>query len=263
MTLAWTEQGNALGVRLRCTGAGAPVVVLPGLEGSGESCLHLVLPVVLPEGRSPRGQLWLVDYGQERAPSLGRLVEAVRSLLTAALGNRGPVRLWTQSFGGPLLARVLEEPPVEVMRTVLVSPFTRLAPGRVRLARASVAASPAPLLCALTKPTARLVFGPVGDAANAPFFAALAAASRRDLRRRLSFLHEADFTVPFTRLPGPVRVWLGAQDRLVDLSREMAFFQALARGSGGVRVLAGSGHVVLPTPAVAQARAEMAQWLDA
>jgi hypothetical protein len=42
----WDVVGQAGGVTLRSWGAGTPLFVFPGMEGSGESCLDLVASVV-------------------------------------------------------------------------------------------------------------------------------------------------------------------------------------------------------------------------
>src|SRR3954451_25395419 len=65
----WQETAFDRGVRLLHTGDGRPVVIFPGLDGGGESCLHLVLPVLLPADGPPRGTVWFIDTREvNRAP---------------------------------------------------------------------------------------------------------------------------------------------------------------------------------------------------
>ncbi|WP_163566656.1 hypothetical protein [Fodinicola feengrottensis] len=132
MTGRWTVLARRHGVSLRVCGQGPPVVVIPGMEGSGESCLDVVLPVVrtgirVPveapgglggafagtPGRSPDaetgasgGRVILVDYSAERHRLLGQLVGTIAGLLRQVLPPDEPVVWWGQSFGNLLIALV-------------------------------------------------------------------------------------------------------------------------------------------------------------
>jgi fermentation-respiration switch protein FrsA (DUF1100 family) len=259
---AWTVLAESGGVRLRAAGAGRPVVVFPGMEGSGESCLHLVEPVVLPAGAEPGGRVLLVDYAGERHRLLGELVDTVGTLLRAALPAGEPVTLWGQSFGNLLLALTVPALAPSQRRLVLVSPFTGLPASRVRAARASLAVAWPPLYRASSAPISRAVFGPAPAGTGEPFFRVLASAPPGVVRRRVGWLAGADHAAAFLALSDPMGVWLGERDRLVDLPRQLAFFTALARPPRHrLTVLGGSGHVVLPPPAVDQARDTITDWL--
>jgi pimeloyl-ACP methyl ester carboxylesterase len=261
--IQWTELGKLRRVRLLATGEGAPVIVLSGLEGSGESCLHLVLPVVLPAGAPARGRVILVDYAAEHHRTLSELVATVSELLNRALPTGTAVTLWGQSFGNLLAALVAQQGGMVVRRAVLVSPFTGLPQVRVAVAGAALAVAWRPLYRATAEPVSRFVFGPAPPGTGRPFFEAVARAAPADVRRREGWLSGADLANAFLALAAPTGVWLGERDRLIDLPRQLAFFTAVTRHAGDrLTVIPGSGHVVLPPAAVTYARATLAEWLD-
>jgi len=115
----WADLARRRGVRLRARGAGPPVVVFPGLEGSGESCLHLVLPVAAAAGGAPHGRVILVDYAAERHRVLGELVSTVSELLGEVLSTGQAVTIWGQSFGNLLGALVAQRGGLPVRRAIL------------------------------------------------------------------------------------------------------------------------------------------------
>lgn len=260
-TPEFAELGRAGGVRLLAAGSGATVVVFPGMEGSGESCLRLASSVVLTG--PGEGRLVLVDYAQERHRFLGALVETIAGLLEHHVG-RTPLTLWGQSFGNLLLAGVAPLLAAPVRATVLVSPFTGLPATRTRLAHAVLSVTPQALYSATATIVSRGVFGPAPRGTGEAFFAALGRMHITDLRRRVGWLLRGDLAGMYQSLPGPVGVWFADQDRLVDLPRQVAFFTALTRALGGrTTVLDGCGHVLLPERAVQVAIQEIRDWLTA
>ena len=259
----WTELSQLRGVRLVTTGQGPPIVVLSGLEGSGESCLHLVLPVVVPAGAPPRGRVILVNYAAERHRTLGELVAPIGELLGHAFPADATVTLWGQSFGNLLVALTAQQLGMRVLRTMMVSPFTGLPQIRVAAGRASLAVAWRPLYRATAQSASRLIFGPAPRGSGRPFFRAIAHAAPADVHRRMGWLSRADFANAFLALRAPTAVWLGERDRLVDLPRQLAFFTAVTRDPDSqLVVIPGSGHVVLPPGAVSYARATLTDWLD-
>ena len=246
------------GVALRQRGEGAPVFVVPGAEGSGESCLHLALPVL--DG-APGRRLVLVDYGAEAHPTFDALAETVAGLVAEA-ADGGPCRVWAQSFGNLLAVRLAGR--VEAERWALVSPFTRLPAWKAHLGTLSLAVTPRPLYRATSPPLSRWLFGPAGDASGHPFFDALREAPPGDVRRRTAWLRGRDAEPEFAALAGPVHVWLGARDRLIDLDDQRRRFAALAEARPDRHLsMLPSGHVVLDSAAAEVARAQIAAWITA
>lgn len=253
------ELGRSDGVRLLAAGSGPTVVVFPGMEGSGESCLRLAAEVVLTG--PGEGRLVVVDYAGERHRFLGALIDTIAGLLERHL-DRSPLTWWGQSFGNLLLAGVQPLTAAAVRGTVLVSPFTGLPTGRVRAARALLAVTPQALYSATSPTVSRAVFGPAPRGTGDEFFSVLGRMRVADLRRRAGWLLNGDLAGYFLSLSGPLGVWFGEEDRLLDLPRQLAFFTALTKGVGGrVNLLDGCGHVLLPAPAVALAAQGIGDWL--
>lgn len=245
------------GVTLRTRGEGKPVFVIPGMEGSGESCLHLAVPVL---DAAPDHRLVLVDYGNEKHPTLEALAETV-SALVAEVAGAAPCRVWAQSFGNLLAVALAGQVAVE--RWAFVSPFTELPAWKAHGGTLSLAVTPSFLYRATIRPMGKYLFGPPGDADDHPFFDALYRAPVPTVRRRTSWLRGRDAQAAFEAVPGEVHVWLGALDRLVDLDDQRRRFAALAasRPHWHLSMIEGSGHVVLPTSAVETARREVASWI--
>lgn len=256
-TATFTPVASRDGVTLRARGTGAPVFVIPGMEGSGESCLHLAVPVL---DEAPDRQMVLVDFGAEQHATFEALAETVGALVTSVAGD-APCRVWAQSFGN-LLAITLDG-QVDVERWAFVSPFTRLPAWKAHLGTYSLAITPAPLYRATIRPLGRYLFGPAAGPAEEPFFDALYHAPVSTVGRRTSWLRGRDAQSAFEAVDGPAHVWLGQRDRLVDLDDQRRRFEALAaaRPDWHLSMIEGSGHVVFPPDAVRTVRRELASWI--
>lgn len=135
------------GVTLRTAGQGIPVFVVPGMEGTGESCLHLAHPVVTA---SDAHRFVLVDYGAEAHDKIDDLLDTIAALIRDATDDR--CVFWGQSFGNLLAAAVAERSSLPVEQLLLVSPFTRLPNWKVALGVTVLSLTPP----ALYRATARL-----------------------------------------------------------------------------------------------------------
>jgi hypothetical protein len=260
----WEVLAERRGVRLRARGSGTPVFIFSGLEGSGESCLHLVLPTIerAGGGGGDRYRAILVDYAAEQHATFEALVETCRELVAeVALPARG-CRVWCQSFGNLLGCSTVNAARLPVERFVLVSPFTTLPGWKLRLAPPVLAVTPDFLYRWTIKPLSRWQFGPDGGNTAHPFFGSLAQLTRPILRRRVAWLRGRSFEPLFRSLTAPRKVWLGSRDRLVDLRAQRRFFDGLAAERTGLEVelITGSGHVVLPPPVIDVARQRLAEW---
>lgn len=259
----WPSGTARGGVTLRFEGEGRPLIVIPGLEGSGESCLHIVLPVV--EALRAAGhplQTVLVDYAQENHGSLEALAETVVTLVRAHAGSQAMV-FWCQSFGNLIGALVQNRGGLTVERNVMVSSFIGLPRLSERIGPLVMRYTPAALYRRTIGQMGRYLFGPVGNNGNHPFFAALQAGHPRDAARRSAWIGQGQFDAVFEQLTAPLGVWLGARDRLVDLPEQSRFFQRLVRDRAASRfsMLRDSGHVILPESAIRQACDEIGDWL--
>jgi pimeloyl-ACP methyl ester carboxylesterase len=262
--LPWRTTASQDGVVVRELGDGREIVFLmPGLEGSGESCLHLALPVirrVAAAGASVR--LALIDYAAEQHPTFDALVATIDGLCREAARGRVGV-LWGQSFGNLLVAEVSRRKGLDVRQVALVSPFTGLPQLKIELGLLSMDLGPDWMYRACAEPGGRVIFGPVGDQPHQPFFAALRDASPTDFARRLRWLRSTVFDRAFEASAAPTRAWLGGADRLVDLSAQLTFFRGLARRHADyhLTLVPGAGHVVLPTWIVQRVCNDLVEWL--
>ena len=256
----WTLVAEDHGVRIMSRGQGRPVIIFSGLEGSGESCLHLVLPTVeaAPAG-APAQRPLLVDYAAENHDSLEDLVATASRLLTQVVGGQ-PCALWCQSFGNIFGTSVLHAGGLDVRRMVLVSPFIRLPAWKVSApVLGAVRLTPGPLYRATSGLIGDWMFGPAGGNDQHPFFASLKALTPATLKRRAAWLRGRSFADNFRRLHAPRRAFLGSKDHLVDRDEQRLFFESLAP-SIRLEMIEGSGHVVLPPAIIEQARTQLKNW---
>ena len=267
----WSVVAAADGVTLRSRGTGRPLVVLPGMEGDGSSCLHVVLPLWQDLQRSGAdggrmGPVWpglgrivLVDYAAERHPTLAGLEATVGRLLREVVDE--PAVVWGQSFGCLLAAGIARM--LSTDRLVLVSPFTDLPTSR-DVAAVLMGRTPRPLYRATAAPVGRWVFGPARRPEGAAFLAALRDADPADVSRRAGWLRGRDHRARFEGLVDErTAVWFGVRDRLVDLARQVEVFTGLDRSGVGPGLVPYAGHVALAPASVAFLQIRVAAWLTA
>lgn len=264
-TAGWAPAGEGNGVVLRTRGDGRPLYVLSGLEGSGESCLHLVVPAVdARAGTSPYPpvRVVLVDYAAEQHETFDQLVDTIAELVSNHQGTSPECDVWCQSFGTLLGASMIGRTGLAVERLVLVSAFRTLPAWKVWLGPPALRLAPEPLYRRTATPVSRWQFGPDGGNTGHVFYDALSRLTKDDLARRTAWLRGRSFEPEFRALrPGRGRVWLGSADRLERVGEEMAFFGTLAgRGGPSLGVLDGAGHVVLPPAVIADTRRQIGDW---
>jgi pimeloyl-ACP methyl ester carboxylesterase len=223
----------------------------------------LAVPVV--QWATARGhphRLVLIDYAAETHPTLGGLIATVCQLVRDSAGGE-PCVAWGQSFGNLLAVRAADQPGVQAAKLVLVSPFTDLPQARVLAGMVSLSLSPRWLYRLTIGPAGRAIFGPVGEQGDGPFIASLRGADPRAIGRRVGWLRSRRYARYFTNVTAPTRVWLGRDDRLLDLSKQRAFFAGLARSRANysLSMVGGAGHVMLPRRVVRCVSDELRQWL--
>jgi pimeloyl-ACP methyl ester carboxylesterase len=262
LTVATDQAGPGGAVTLRDFGSSSAqrtVVVLPGMEGSGESCMEIVLGVVRLLGGAYR--VILIDYSLERCASLDDLSRAIhRALFAVFKPLQIGVTLWGQSFGNLLAMSIQALGGIRFERVIQVSPFTRipkwkLAPGTIIMKLAPTSAYRRTII-----PVGRCIFGPVGDRPDHPFFYAMQSADAPTMARRMQWLLHRDFSQLFAQNIGFTRVYFGARDRLLDLAEQKCWFVDLnkALGNHHVAEIIGGGHVIVPSAAAADAIATIA-----
>jgi hypothetical protein len=254
----WDALASADGVALRGLGSGTPLVVLPGMEGDGTSCLHVVRRVWRDLQQRGSFRLVLVDYTEEQHASLPELEATVTDLVRGVVD--GPAVVWGQSFGCLLAASVARGLSTE--RLVLVSPFTSLPTSR-GLVVGLLPHVPQSLYSATSTPVSRWVFGPAHGREGAAFFATLRAADPSDVARRASWLRGRDHRSHFDGLlNGQAAVWFGIRDRLIDLPGQLEVFTELMRGERSPELVPYAGHVALPAASVDFLCGRVTSWLS-
>ncbi|MHC2290367.1 alpha/beta fold hydrolase domain-containing protein [Bradyrhizobium barranii] len=228
--------------------AGDLLLVFPGMEGSGESCIEIVL-AVLESLRIPQ-RLVLVDYSQECCDEFDELVDIIRDLIQRpSLNGILNARIWAQSFGNLLALSVLGRDQPQVQNFVSVSPFTQLPSWKLLPAVLTLKFTPTWAYRLSIGPIGRLVFGPVGDRPDHPFFEAMKRADAPTMMRRMSWLQNRSFAVQFEKNRRPTHIYIGLADRLIALRQQRSFFEKLRDGRETYRIsdIPTSGHVIIPT----------------
>lgn len=252
----WDEAAAADGVRLRTAGSGRPLIVVPGMEGDGTSCMQTVLPVwrALQDNRPT--QLILVDYSAERHASLSGLEATMVALLRGVV--REPAAVWGQSFGCLPAAAIAAQ--INAPFLVLVSPFCSLPVSRT-FAAGLLKWTPRAVYRPTAKPVGQWVFGPLGRQRHHAFFRTLQDADPRDVARRTGWLRGQDFRSRFEQGPASVGTWFGIRDRLVDLRGQLEVFSLLNQADGFPRFIPGGGHILFPEVSIAFAQKQILSWL--
>lgn len=259
----WVLDASQGGVRVWTRGEGPPVFIFSGLEGSGESALHLAVPVL--SSGLPR-TLFLLDYSQETHDSFGDLISTLHALILGRIGDGADAWFWSQSYGNLLACSVLARRDLVPTRHVLVSPFTKLPAWKPLLTPPVLAVTPGFLYRLVIGPIAEWQFGPSQKNFDHPFFGSLKAITPGQLRKRTAWIRGLDFQNLFEEVfaqQGTRRgVWFGDRDRLVDIAAQMRWFDDLcARTGAHMETVVGAGHVVLPPGVILDACQRLFRWV--
>ncbi|MCH8330263.1 MAG: hypothetical protein IH946_02610 [Bacteroidetes bacterium] len=252
------------GVVIQTWGEGVPLVVIPGLEGSGESCLHFIVPAVeelLEQGVS--FQLCLVNYSSEMCKTVDDLSETIERLLQKTYQEK-ELLVFSQSFGNLLTAKIGSRARLPIKGIFMISPFMKVPYLLIRLAYLSMFMTPTWLYRATIKPLGRYVFGPTGKAGRFhPFFEALTRATSRHVRRQTGWLVPLNYETVYPELEVPVTIVLGRLDRLVNIEKEIANFESLCSKRNDWKLLINdnNGHVIFIQNEVDWAKNDLVKFL--
>lgn len=247
--------GRGVGVRLRAYGEARghpPLLAVPGLDGS----IGSIEPIV--ERLAADRRVLVADYTSEHNDTLEELAAEIATAARAKVD--GEVDLLGQSIGTLVAAEIAASGALPVRRIVLIGTFTRVRDATLRVANALSAISPyclqrttAPALLAVT-------CGPVGDGRRHGFFAASRKSNFSRTRRRTGWQVARDFSSLLRRLDRPLLVLLGARDRFPPRS-DAERVRATVEPRGRVVSIPDAGHVLLPSPAIERAVAEIGAFL--
>lgn len=222
-------------------GAGEPVVLVPGLNGTG----RLFYAQVPRLARSYRVATYALRNDAADWPTLvadlGRVVDA------AAPDGRAIVV--GESFGGALALSFALAAPERVAALVVLNSFPYFEPQiRLHLARLGLSALPWGMMTLIRRATAhRLHSAHTHREEIRRFMELTAGASRRGYLNRLRLLADYDVRERLGELPMPTLFLASDQDHLVP-SVAQATFMAGRVPRATLRVLTGHGHICLIAP---------------
>ena len=230
--------------RISITGSGAPLVLVPGMDGTG-LLFYRQVPLLARRHRVATYAL------RDDAKDMETLVADLAAVIGVVAGEGQPATVVGESFGGALAMSLALAHPALVDRLVIVNSFPYFAPQvRLRLARVAIALTPWGAMRLVRGFTAtRLHSSHTHREEIRRFLELTAQSTRRGYLSRLRVLRTYDVRPRLHELRPPVLFVAADQDHLVPAvaqAREMA-----SRVPGGtVRVLDGHGHICLIAPDV-------------
>ncbi len=228
--------------RLSIEGTGAPVVLVPGLDGSG-LLFYRQIPLL---ARSYR----VASYAlRDAATTMDELTYDLKNVVEAVAGTAGQVVLIGESFGGALAMSFALAHPQSVRRLIVLNSFSHFA-SRVQLwaAICSLHLMPWGAMKLVRRVTAFRLHSPHTHRREIErFMQVTARTTRRGYVNRLKILTRYDIRQRLGELQPPTLFLAADQDHLVP-SVEQARFMASRVAGAVVRVLGGHGHICLIAP---------------
>ncbi len=228
--------------RLSIVGAGEPVVLVSGMDGTGE-LFYRQVPLL---ARSYRVATYAL---RDSASTMDQLVaDLARVVDTAAPTTRRAIVVG-ESFGGALAMNFALSRPEQVSALVILNSFPYFAPQiRLRLALLGVSALPWGAMGLIRRLTAfRMHSRHTHRDEIRRFMQLTASASRDGYVNRLRLLRRYDVRHRLHELRAPTLFLAAELDHLVPAVAQAKYMAFRAPGSV-VRVLAGHGHICLIAP---------------
>lgn len=223
-------------------GDGPTVVLVPGMNGSGE-LFYRQVPLLTRSYRVATYSL------RDNAESMKQLAEDLRRVVeTAAPAERRAIVVG-ESFGGALALTFALNHPEHVSALVILNSFAYFAPQfRLRLAIAALAIVPWGAMTLVRHLTAFRLHSPHTHRAEVKeFIARTAHATREGYVNRLRLLRGYDVRERLSDIASPTLLLAAEYDHLVP-SVAQARFMADRVPSSVMRILSGHGHICLIAP---------------
>lgn len=230
--------------RLSVEGDGAPLVLVPGMDGTGQ-LFYRQVPLLARTFRTAtyalRNDATTMDVLLE---DLGRVIAEVAPVTRRAL-------IVGESFGGALAMSFALARPDHVSALVVLNSFPYFAPQfQLRLARYGLGLIPWGVMSLIRRVTAfRLHSAHTHRDEVRHFMELTAGASRAGYLNRLQILMSYDVRGRLDQLRPPTLFLAADQDHLVPSVRQ-ATFMAARVPNAALRVLHGHGHICLIAPDV-------------
>lgn len=239
--------------RIAIEGAGDPVVLVPGLDGTG-LLFYRQIPLVARAFR-------VASYAlRDSATTMAQLVADLRQVVEAVAGEEGRATIVGESFGGALAMSFALAEPDRVGGLVVLNSFAHFTP-QIRLHAAMIAlrALPWGAMTLVRRATAHRMHSRHTHRSELERFMQLTArASRRGYVNRLRILTAYDLRERLAEIRPPTLFLAADEDRLVPAVAQ-ARFMADRVPAAVVRVLAGHGHICLISPDIDLGRI-LADW---
>jgi 3-oxoadipate enol-lactonase len=236
--------------RVSLVGEGPPVVLVPGLDGTG------LLFYAQVERLAQRHRVATFRL-REDASNMETLVADLRLVVEQ---QRGPVTLIGESFGGALSLAFAIARPALVERLVIINSFPYFAPqARLRLGYHLLRATPWGVMRIVRHLTAfRMHSRQTHRNELRKFHELMRETTRQGYLSRLSILRTYDVRSRLPELRVPTLLLASDCDHLVPAVEQATLMASLIPGAT-VRVLEGHGHVCLLAPDIDLARI-LAEW---
>lgn len=227
---------------LQFAGRGAPLVYVPGMDGTGQ-LFYRQIPSLARRFRVATYAL------RDEAADMATLVADLLSVTRAVAADDAPAVLVAESFGGGLAMSFALAHPERVRALVVLNSFPYFAPQfRLHLAIAGVRLMPWGAMRLVRRVTAlRLHSRHTHRAEIRRFLALTAQTTRRGYLNRLRILTHYDLRERLAALRAPTLFLAADEDHLIPSVAQARLMASLAPAST-VRVLAGHGHACFLAP---------------
>jgi pimeloyl-ACP methyl ester carboxylesterase len=227
---------------LSIRGAGDAIVLVPGMNGSGE-LFYRQVPLL---ERSYRVATYSL---RDDADQFETLVEDLAGVVDRTASPDGRAVIVGESFGGAVALTFALKHPQRVSALVILNSFPRFTPQfRLNLAIAGLAAVPWNTMPLVRRMTAWRLHSPhtTGDEVRR-FIEMTAHTSREGYISRLKLLRKYDVRHRLHELAPPTLFLAAERDHLVPSVTEARYMAARVPESS-LRVLEGHGHICLIAP---------------
>jgi 3-oxoadipate enol-lactonase len=227
--------------RVSISGTGPPVLLVPGLDGTGLLYYRQV------EHLARRHRV-ITFRLRDGAPSMETLVGDLETVRREAACNQ-PLTLIGESFGGALSLSFALAHPELVERLVILNSFPYFSsPGRLWLGYHLLRATPWGVMRVVRRVTESRMHSPhTGEAELRTFHELMRQTTREGYLSRLAILRRYDLRPHLKELRPPTLFLAADSDHLLPAVEQARLMASLAPRAT-VRVLAGHGHVCLIAP---------------
>jgi pimeloyl-ACP methyl ester carboxylesterase len=239
--------------RLSVRGTGEPLVLVPGMDGTGE-LFYRQLPLL---ERSYRVATYAL---RDKATSMDPLVDDLARIVDAITGGSGPAVIVGESFGGALALSFALARPDRVSAVVVLNSFPYFSPQhRLKLAILALRIVPWGVMSFVRRLTAFRLHSPHTHKTEIRRFIELtAAATQEGYRNRLRALTGYDVRERLREITRPTLFLAADRDHLVPSVQQARLMVGRVPGAE-MKILKGHGHICLIAPDLDLAQI-LAEW---